>query len=411
MLGAAPASAAPTPAFQVSSPVVAGAEATFTDQSQPVLLPITSVTWSFGDGTVVPGEPGGSVRHAYASPGVKTVTLTATDTLGDPLGSASLQRDITVLPAPVASFVVIPQPPVAGRPANFVSTATPVPGYSISAFDWDFNQDGATDAAGATAQHTFASAGMHAVRLRILDGSGVGAVVVQPVRVNAPPEASFTVSPAEPETGEQVTLSSTARDSEGPLAEHAWDLDGDGDFDDASGASVRGTFMSPGQHAIALRVTDSDGASTTRTRAITVRGSESSRGSGDGRVLGSPPAAPFLKLMTPFPIVRLAGELVRDGARILTLSVRAPAGAQVLVRCRGGSCPAPRLKKLARRKPVRFRALERYLPAGSILEVLVRRSGQIGKYTKFRVRRNRRPRRIDACVLPNATKAVRCPRG
>ena len=227
--------------------------------------------------------------------------------------------------------------------------------------------------------------------------------------MNAPPAVSFTVAPGEPLVGQQVTLTSTSTDEEGPLTEHAWDLDADGNFDDASGSTVSGMFMSAGRHSIALRVTDMDGTSSTLTRVITVRAPDPPRTAGSEGRLPEAGSAPFLKLMSPFPIVRLAGEVVRDGARIRTLSVRAPSGARVMVRCRGGGCPAKRLQKPVARGPVRFRSLERFLPAGSVLEVLVRRGDQIGKYTNFRIRRGRVPRRTDGCLPPNSMRGVKCP--
>ncbi len=116
-----------------------------------------------------------------------------------------------------------------------------------------------------------------------------------------------------------------------------------------------------------------------------------------------------MRLMKPFPIVRLAGAAIANGARIRLLSVRAPAGAQVVVRCRGRRCPAPRLAKASGRGPVRFPTLARFLPAGSTLTILVRRAGEIGKYTHFRIRRAQAPQRRDGCLPPNATKAVKCP--
>ena len=313
-----------------------------------------------------------------------------------------------MLPPPVASFIFTPVPPVAGRPTSFASTAIAVPGHTITSIDWDFDSDGHFDANGANVQHTFPSGGEHVVRLRVLDSSGVSADLMRRITVNAPPDVSFTVSPGEPVAGQQVTLTSTSDDSEGPLVEQAWDLDGDGDFDDASGSTVSGMFMSAGRHSIALRVTDTDGTSSTLARVITVRAPDPSRTAGSEGRLPEAGSTPFLKLMSPFPIVRLAGEVVRDGTRIRTLSIRAPSGARVMVRCRGG-CPAKRLQKPVARGPVRFRSLERFLPAGSVLEVLVRRGDQIGKYTQFRIRRGRVPRRTDGCLPPNSMRGVKCP--
>ncbi len=81
----------------------------------------------------------------------------------------------------------------------------------------------------------------------------------------------------------------------------------------------------------------------------------------------------------------------------------------MLVRCLGGRCPESRLTKLSGRKPVRFRSLERFLPAGTKLVVLVRRGDQIGKYTRFQIRRGRVPKRTDGCLFPGAAAGARCP--
>lgn len=408
LAAAAPAAASeaqPTANFTVSSPVVAGAPATFTSTSEPTPQhEITASEWSFGDGT--PAASNATVQHTFPSPGTVTVTLKVTDNTGE----ASISKPVTVLPAPVASFMFTPVPPVAGRPTSFASTAIAVPGFSIASADWDFDADGQFDAGGANVQHTFPSGGEHVVRLRVLDGSGVSAELVRRIAVNAPPDVSFTFLPSEPRAGQQVTLTSTSGDSEGPLVEQAWDLDGDGDFNDASGASVSGMFTSAGRHSVALRVTDADGASSTQVRVITVRVPDSP-GAVAGNTPGATPPGPFLRLMTPFPVVRLAGEVIRNGARIETLSVRAPAGAQVVVRCSGARCPDRQLAKRSGRRPVRFRKLERFLPAGTSLAVLVRRAGQIGKYTRFQIRNGRVPKRTDSCLFPGTSAGARCPAG
>jgi PKD repeat protein len=398
---AAPSAAQPTADFTVSSPVVAGAPATFTSTSVPTPQhEITATEWSFDDGT--PTASGASVQHVFGAPATVTVTLKVTDNTGE----NSISKQVNVLPPPVASFIFTPVPPVAGRPTSFASTAIAVPGHSIASIDWDFNADGHFDANGANVQHTFPSGGEHVVRLRVADSSGVSAELLRRITVNTPPDVAFTVSPAEPVAGQQVTLTSGSEDAEGPLVEQAWDLDGDGDFNDASGASVSGMFMSAGRHSVALRVTDAAGASSTQIRGITVRAPDSPVTAGDPK---GGPREPFLTLMSPFPVVRLAGEVVRNGARIETLSVRAPRGAQVSVRCRGARCPDARVTKLSGRKPVRFRKLERFLPAGTNLVVLVRRAGQIGKYTRFQIRNGRVPKRTDGCVLPGESAGVKCP--
>jgi hypothetical protein len=116
------------------------------------------------------------------------------------------------------------------------------------------------------------------------------------------------------------------------------------------------------------------------------------------------------RLLSPFPIVRLVGRPTEVGTRVRLLSVRAPEGAQALVRCRGRGCPVKRAEKLVGRAPVRFAAFERLIPARVVLEVLVHRGDSVGKYTRFKFRRNRRiPRRVDGCLWPGTTRMAPCP--
>jgi hypothetical protein len=81
--------------------------------------------------------------------------------------------------------------------------------------------------------------------------------------------------------------------------------------------------------------------------------------------------------------------------------------------CRGKKCPVKK-KTMAvstkKPRPVRLKRFERFFPAGSIIEVFVRRSDRLGKYTRFTIRSKRKAwKRMDGCVAPNTTRAVTCP--
>ena len=81
-----------------------------------------------------------------------------------------------------------------------------------------------------------------------------------------------------------------------------------------------------------------------------------------------PPVVDGLRVMDPFPTVRISGRLTGWGADVTRLSVRAPRGASISVRCRGGSCPARTFARAARVK--RLAAYERHLRAGTKLDVV-----------------------------------------
>jgi hypothetical protein len=116
-----------------------------------------------------------------------------------------------------------------------------------------------------------------------------------------------------------------------------------------------------------------------------------------------------LKLMNPFPVVRLAGSVYPRGVRVRTLEAKAPRRSAVTVLCSGKSCPAKKIGKTAKRKPVRFKSMSRFLREGTILSVSVRKGGQIGKYTRWLIRGGKLPKRKDLCLYPNRRKAARCP--
>ena len=77
-----------------------------------------------------------------------------------------------------------------------------------------------------------------------------------------PPTGSVTMSPDPPRVGQVVTLdASGSADADGQIVRYEWDLDGDGEFDDASGPVVSCVFADPGEHKVCVRVTD-DGMNT-----------------------------------------------------------------------------------------------------------------------------------------------------
>lgn len=88
---------------------------------------------------------------------------------------------------------------------------------------------------------------------------------------NQPPDA---VAAATPTTGApplSVTFTGNgSTDPDGDPLTFAWDLDGDGGFDDASTRDATYTYTSAGSYTAGLRVTDSSGAQDTATVAITV---------------------------------------------------------------------------------------------------------------------------------------------
>ena len=67
-----------------------------------------------------------------------------------------------------------------------------------------------------------------------------------------------------------MTFNATAQDADGTIAGYAWDLDGDGEFDDGTAAAAVTSFPIPGTRRVRLRVVDDDGGAATAQKTFSV---------------------------------------------------------------------------------------------------------------------------------------------
>jgi hypothetical protein len=86
---------------------------------------------------------------------------------------------------------------------------------------------------------------------------------------NTPPLASFTASPTVGPAPLTVFFdAASSSDPEGLALSYAWDLDGDGGFDDAMGVTTSFVYANAGAYTVRLRVTDVAGATATASTVI-----------------------------------------------------------------------------------------------------------------------------------------------
>jgi hypothetical protein len=289
-------------------------------------------------------------------------------------------------------------PPKTGQLVKFTAI-TPAPSYS-----WDLNGDGIYgDKTGSPVTWSYNEPGPVNVGLQAPDETNQG---VQVVQIDGPP-ADFVSFPSAPVVGELVTFVYSSTQATPADSPPAWDLDGDGQYGDASGATASRSFPAPGLYAVGIKVVDLDGAVSTSTQLISVRAPD--------RV--TPASRSQLTLMSPFPVVRISGRVSSKGARIKHLTIRAPFGSTVMIRCRGRGCPFRRKNQTLAlagaktpSKTVRVKKLEgRLLRAGASLKILISRAGEIGKYTRFKIVKGRAPIRTDLCLAPASTQPEECP--
>ncbi|HEX3519333.1 MAG TPA: Ig-like domain-containing protein [Solirubrobacteraceae bacterium] len=226
--------------------------------------------------------------------------------------------------------------------------------------------------------------------------SATFAVAVPTPSPPSPPTASFQWFPAAPHVGEKVSLVSTSSDAGSPITGFSWAL--------APGLALTPgehvlttTFSTPGSHVVRLRVLDANGLASEAAETI-------------------PVSAPEVPLMQPFPVVRIAGSAKTSSVKISLFTVLAPVGAKVSVSCHGHGCPTKRQSFVvaARRRShgstmlVSLTRFERSLDVGAVLEVRISKAGEIGKYTRFTVRRGKLPTRLDGCLSTRSTPMT-CP--
>ena len=365
---------------------------------------IASILWDFDNDGRFDDGTGVSITHAFPAKGTYTVKARVTDNSN---ATATGTRIVNVSNRlPLASFTHAPGSPNPRERVVMTSTSTDLDG-TISKIEWDTDNDGAfDDGTGISASRTFTNSGIQTVRLRVTDNDGGQSIGSQTIVVgNRAPVASFDFRPAAPIADQQVTFFSTSDDPDKNVESVDWDLDGDGSFE-TGGSSVARSYPT-GSFNVSVKVTDTEGSFAIATQTI---------------VVSAPPPAtqppqissggPQLRLLNPFPIVRMSGRIGRAGTRFRVLSVNAPQGSTVIVRCKGRGCPFKASKRSAKvSRQVRIRKLERrLLHAGASIRIFVTKPGAIGKYTSIRVRKGKPPRRSDRCLMPeNNTKPVRCP--
>ena len=222
-------------------------------------------------------------QFTYGAPGTYAVTLTATNAAGS---TSETKSDFVQVFAPViAGFTSSPTSGAAPLSVTFTNTSTGANSYS-----WDFG-DGSPVVTTQDPTHVFSAGGTFTVTLTATGPGGVS-TDTDTINVGGSVNATFSLTPSSGSAssgyaGETVDLDASASTTTGttPLT-YEWDLDDDGSFDDATGASLTltigtagGTWFPPPSaptpsnfteaHVIRLRVTDSGGGSGVTSQTFT----------------------------------------------------------------------------------------------------------------------------------------------
>ena len=161
--------------------------------------------------------------------------------------------------APIA-VISGPSTGTTGDPLNFDGSPSSDDG-SIVSFEWDFG-DGASGN-GASASHTYATAGDYTVTLTVTDDElpPLSGVATHPITISAPanvPPTADANGPYSGTVGIAVSFSSAgSSDPDGSIASYSWNF---GDGTTSASANPSHSYSTSGTKTVTLTVTDNDGA-------------------------------------------------------------------------------------------------------------------------------------------------------
>jgi PKD repeat protein len=199
---------------------------------------------------------GGAASHSIVADTNRTLTATYSRQNAGPTAAASANP--TTGSAPLAVSL------------SGSGSSDPDPGDTLD-YAWDLDGDGQYDDSTAVSPNRTYGVGTHVVRLRVTDDDG--ATDTDSVTVTATNDPPTAVASADPQGGPvPLTVdfdgSGSSDPDPGDTLDYAWDLDGDGQYDDSTAVSPTRTYSAVATVVAGLEVTDDDGAGDTDTVVI-----------------------------------------------------------------------------------------------------------------------------------------------
>ncbi len=237
--------------------------------STPGANPISSYSFTFGDGSSVGPSASPTAAHTYTAGGVYTVTVTVTDSAG--VSSSATARETVGQPTAVLS--VTPSSGSAPLPVTASAAASAdATGVSIATYSFNFG-DGSAAVSGtsATATHTYTAVAAYTVTVTVTDSTGATATATATVNVQHGPTAALSLTPSSGQAPLGVTATASgSTPGSNPISSYSFSF-GDGSATvTGSSSSATHTYTTGGTYSVTVTVTDSAGLTSTATAQETV---------------------------------------------------------------------------------------------------------------------------------------------
>ncbi len=262
--------AAPTAVADIPSYADEDADVTFDGSDSTDDVAVANWEWYIVElDDTVTGEV---VPYEFADPGVYTVELTVTDSIGQTdTDTVTITIEDTTDPVAVADADVTDVG--MGDTVTLIGTESDDNSGTIVSYEWEFFDGVQLQVlSGETVEHTFSVAGSYPITLMVEDAAGnIGTddTLTILVRDTESPVAEAGAD-QEVDEGDEVTFDSAGSDDNVGIVDYEWTFDYDGAVETLSGAVATFTFEITGVYEVTLTVTDAADNTGTDTVTITV---------------------------------------------------------------------------------------------------------------------------------------------
>ena len=251
----------PVAAFN-TGPVCLGTATTFTNTATASSGdPISTYSWTFGDGNT---SSSATPSNTYSAIGTYTVTQVVTTTAGC---KDSTKMPVTVNAMPVAAFTS--NTICAGNVTSLTDGSTAPVGQALT---WSWTIPGGTPST-STSQNpsvSFPTSGTYSVALTVTTPFGCTNTVIEPVMVNASPQAVFSSSTVCAGNVTSLTDASTPPPTGGAISGWSWTF---ANGNPATSTSQNPTVTFPaGTYNATVTVTAQNGCTNTVVHPVLVHG-------------------------------------------------------------------------------------------------------------------------------------------